>query len=175
MKPIVSQQVTAASCPGCSKVLDGATGEGSPGPGALTVCAYCYTVSAFTEDLQLRRLEPAELEEVERNPAMRKKLDAFRAAALEWGRHRRVSDRLVKVDGPTVPAELERKLRTGDAVLVGPLQSSGKPPRKMRPAVGRRCVKCRRPIWLHGAAPPGAAMCPECAVEAVEQAVRGDS
>jgi hypothetical protein len=171
-RPIVSQQVTAASCPGCSKVLDGATGEGDPSPGAFTVCAYCFTVSEFTEDLQLRRLEAEELEALE--PEMREKLDRFRAAAMEFDRGRRIMDRLHKVDG-TVPAELARKLATGDAVLVGPLQSSGKPPRKMRPAVGRRCSECRRPIWLSAVAPAGRAMCHDCAIGALDQAARGDS
>jgi hypothetical protein len=48
-------------CPCCGCRLSGAVGQNTnlpPRPGDFTVCAYCYEILRFQEDLSLRRLLP---------------------------------------------------------------------------------------------------------------------
>ena len=174
MSVIESQHVKPATCPGCSKVLDGATGVGSPSPGAFTVCAYCLTIGVFTETLDLRSVEPGELEDLDDD--QRAYLDRVRTALLHHHEERRIMERFVFVQDEPIGAELERKVARGTAAVVGPLKSDGPPPRRMRPAAVRRCVKCRREIWVARAAPRGPlVMCPDCGLEAVKQSTRADT
>ena len=45
-------------CPNCEAMLDGFTGintDENPGPGSLTVCAYCGTALEYDNALQLRK------------------------------------------------------------------------------------------------------------------------
>ena len=51
---------TKAACPVCRKVLDGATGDGTPEPNSLTVCVYCGVFLSFTASMGLRVLSEQE-------------------------------------------------------------------------------------------------------------------
>lgn len=62
-----------AECPTCFTRLDGAVnpdGVASPGPGDVTVCAYCQTILVYEPDMQLRRASETEIEEMPTNMRM---------------------------------------------------------------------------------------------------------
>jgi hypothetical protein len=68
--------MTAPACPSCGEKLDAALGayvEGEkpkpPGPGDLTMCAYCHAILAFTDDLRFRAATAEEIADLD--PALR--------------------------------------------------------------------------------------------------------
>jgi hypothetical protein len=63
----VSHRAPKSSCLCCGEVLDAATGIhsfDSPSPGSLSVCLYCGAVTLYGDDLRLRPLTAAEVEEL---------------------------------------------------------------------------------------------------------------
>jgi hypothetical protein len=69
----MSNKMKPSKCLNCGKVLDAATctdRESAPTPGSLSVCAYCSAVSMFDENLKLRPLTEAEVEEIFADPEL---------------------------------------------------------------------------------------------------------
>lgn len=59
---------TPSPCPVCGKNLDAATSiekeEAVPGPGDLSICLYCATVSRFDDNLKLEQITNEEFAEL---------------------------------------------------------------------------------------------------------------
>ena len=54
-------------CPYCNALLDAVSNlaaKRGPKPGSVTVCAYCTKVLRFTDDMGLRKVDQAELEDI---------------------------------------------------------------------------------------------------------------
>lgn len=58
----------AQPCVSCGKIMSGATGNGAPVEGAVSVCAYCANVAIFDADLKLQafnyRMLPQETQDL---------------------------------------------------------------------------------------------------------------
>ncbi len=70
-----TSEVPDAECPACLTVVNRATGDKNtqPVPGDFSVCALCGAILRFTENLQLRPVDDAEVEalaEVTRNEVL---------------------------------------------------------------------------------------------------------
>lgn len=63
-----SHRLPAAVCPACHRKLDHAApvdSEACPGPGDVSVCAYCAQVNVFVEGGVLRRITAQELADLD--------------------------------------------------------------------------------------------------------------
>lgn len=51
--------ILSSTCPYCGQVLDRITGAGDERPkaGSLTICAQCFRISEFNENLKMRRFD----------------------------------------------------------------------------------------------------------------------
>jgi len=59
-EPVESTSIPVQPCPACFQVLEAATGTGRPGPGTITLCAYCRTFLIFDPLMRQRVLSNAE-------------------------------------------------------------------------------------------------------------------
>jgi hypothetical protein len=167
--------VPACPCPSCGQLLNMATDRDdvtAPTPGSLSVCVNCVTISFFDENLRLRKPKAGELEELSENN--KTTIDHARAAVLRMHKDREINRRLKMVNNDEDAERYAPLVASGQAAIVGPLVSAGPPPRKMRPAVKRRCGECGVPIWLSSRAPRGRCACPECTVKHLERVTAGD-
>lgn len=93
---VSTTRTAPAACPACARVLDAATGVQrggappgaplEPGPGDVTVCAYCGTVLVYLE-VGLRVATPADLAALE--PWQRQLLAAWPGIDARGGRRTR--------------------------------------------------------------------------------------
>lgn len=51
----------------------------APKPGDVSICIHCATVAEFDDDLGIRYMDPARLDEVLADPKVRRVLDALRS------------------------------------------------------------------------------------------------
>lgn len=74
----------AGECPDCFERVDAASSESGrmPSPGDFSVCAMCGAILRYSEDLQVRRINDGELDELQpdQREILLKYHHAFRAA-----------------------------------------------------------------------------------------------
>ena len=86
---ILTTKLDKDRCPHCGTMLDAATGaspDTRPKPGSFTICCECLNVSAYDDQLKLRRLTEVEnrqakgMPEIQRGLAILRELHAMRKA-----------------------------------------------------------------------------------------------
>lgn len=71
-------------CPHCGAYVDAAGEadgtEGGPEQGSISICLYCARPSVFDNDLRLRKMTPAQMDEVLSDPDVRRAIRAVKIA-----------------------------------------------------------------------------------------------
>lgn len=81
-----SSKLPYTICTNCAKVLDGASsivGDHTPSPGDITVCIYCSHLMAYADDLTLREMTDAEMNEIAGNKKILTAMEVV-AAFRKW-------------------------------------------------------------------------------------------